>query len=111
MTPEESKTRQRADAAARAAVASTSQINSIAPQVYRAPRINVPRDRHEFARLIEAELTKIEQAQSALLSLVRESNDGLRYVNGTIVIYAPKGRSYALQLEQLLRYVGARPGQ
>lgn len=104
MTPEESKRRQKLDAATRAAAATAtnteSQVTKAAPQVYRAPRINVPANRHEFAKLIEAELTKIEGAQSAIMSLLNERPNGLKYVDGTIVVVANDTRDFPIQLEQ-----------
>ncbi|GDX06336.1 hypothetical protein [Buttiauxella sp. A111] len=104
MTPEESKRRQKLDAATRAAAATAtnteSQVTKAAPQVYRAPRINVPANRHEFAKLIEAELTKIEQAQTAIVSLMNERPNGYKYIKGTIVIRTAADKSFGLQLEQ-----------
>ncbi|MGB7801023.1 hypothetical protein [Buttiauxella sp.] len=100
MNPELSKQKQKSDAAARAAAAAPSQVNEVAPSLYQAPQINVPGSLHEVAVLIRAELLKIEQAQSALLSLANASNDGLRYVDGTVVFRAPKDRPYPLQIEQ-----------
>lgn len=84
MTPDESKAAMKRSAQARAAQAE-NQATSQAPQVYRAPQINVPANRHEFAKLIQSELTKIEQAQSALLSLLEEAragSPGVKTING-----------------------------
>lgn len=73
MTPAQSKAKASADAKARAlakaANGTESQVNNAAPLIYRAPQINVPATSHEFAALIQGELTKIEQSQSILLTL------------------------------------------
>lgn len=73
MTPAQSKARASADAKARAlakaANGTESQVNNSPPMVYQAPSINVPASMHEVAALIQGELTKIQQAQSVLLTL------------------------------------------
>lgn len=87
MTPEQSKAKASADAKARAmakaANGTESQVNNAAPLIYRAPQINVPSDPHEFAALIQRELTKIEQSQSVLLTLLEGAPVGaVSTVNG-----------------------------
>lgn len=73
MTPAQSKAAAKADAKARAlakeANGTESQVNNSPPMVYQAPSINVPASMHEVAALIQGELTKIQQAQSVLLTL------------------------------------------
>ena len=76
MTPEESKARAKLDAAARAASAPTSQVNNAPPQVYRVPRMNMPKDLAELTQLLHGELTKIEQSQSLILSIYEQLQAG-----------------------------------
>lgn len=82
MTPEESKARAKLDAAARAATASTSQVNNAPPQVYRVPRMNMPKDLAELTQLLHGELTKIEQSQSLIMSIYDQLNGEEGFLTG-----------------------------
>ena len=76
MTPEESKAlgKLRASQRATTKAAAVNQLDNTPPQVYRVPRINRVRDVDELTLLVQAELTKIEQAQSVILSLYAAFN-------------------------------------
>lgn len=92
MTPAESKARAKADAAARAAAAPPNQVTARAPTAYVAPQLNVPKSFHETVLIIQQELTRIEQAQSQLMSMLEElkanyeppepSAPGIQTING-----------------------------
>lgn len=53
-----------------------SEVTEHAPNLYRVPKINIPDNLHDVAKLIQSELQKIESSQSVLLSLWRKVMDG-----------------------------------
>lgn len=87
MTPEQAKLKQREDAHRRSQQAprrssqqaisseAQSEVTERAPNLYRVPQINVPEDLQGVARLIQAELQKIEASQSVLLSIWQKVKD------------------------------------
>lgn len=46
-----------------------SEVTERPPNLYRVPKINIPDNLHDVARLVQSELQKIEQSQSVMLSL------------------------------------------
>ena len=87
MTPEQAKALQRQSARLRSqqlprrnssqAISDEqqSEVTERAPNLYRAPKINIPDNLHDVAKLIQSELQKIESSQSILLSLWEKVKD------------------------------------
>ncbi|WP_333498537.1 hypothetical protein [Kluyvera sp. CHPC 1.2972] len=82
MTPAESKARAKLNALERSKQAtrqtspsstSNSQVTEAPPQLYQVAQINVPEDMHGMTKLVQAELLKIAQSQSIVLSLWKKS--------------------------------------
>lgn len=81
MTPEQAKALQRQNAKLRSQQSprryssqsvsneQQSEVTERAPNLYRVPKINIPDNLHDVAKLIQSELQKIESSQSILLSL------------------------------------------
>ena len=91
MTPEQAKALQKLNALERSKQAPRrhssqasgsepqSEVAETAPTLYQVPKINVPEDLQEVAKLIQGELQKIEQSQSILLSIWEKVKD--QYAN------------------------------
>lgn len=81
MTPEQAKALQKQNARIRSKQAprrnssqalsseTQSEVTDRAPNLYRTPQINVPDDLQGVTKLIQSELSKIEQSQSVLLTM------------------------------------------
>ncbi|RYM60186.1 Uncharacterised protein [Serratia quinivorans] len=55
--------------------AEQSEVTERPPNLYRAPKINPPSNLMELTRLLQQELTKIEMAQSYLLTLWKKTQE------------------------------------
>ncbi|MFU1851404.1 pyocin knob domain-containing protein [Citrobacter portucalensis] len=108
MTPEQAKALQRQNARLRSqqfarrkssqAVSNEqqSEVTDRAPNLYRVPKINIPDNLHDVAKLIQSELQKIESSQSILLSLWQKlqgqiaSKDSIKFTKQVVFDVNPE---------------------